>query len=235
MTWSLVARDSTSGAFGIAVATRFFAVGALCPHGEGGIGALCTQALMNPTYGPHGLRLLRESVPAQSVVDVLTQSDPGRAARQLHVQDAAGRIAAYTGAECVPWCGHAIHDGFSVAGNMLTGPEVIAETVRAYEAAREVPFPRRLIAALKAGEAAGGDKRGRQSAALKIFTTEEYPALDLRVDDHGDPLAELERLEAVSRERFVHFAKFLATRASPGGVWDRAVIDAEIARATAAK
>ncbi|MFZ5540683.1 MAG: DUF1028 domain-containing protein [Pseudomonadota bacterium] len=232
MTWSIVARDPATGAFGVAVATRFFAVGALCPHGEGGIGALCTQALINPTFGPRGIRLLREGVAAQMVVDALIASDPGRAARQLHVQDSAGRIAAYTGADCVPWCGHALHAGFSVAGNMLAGPEVIAETARAYEAAGELPFPRRLIAALKAGEAAGGDKRGKQSAALRIFTTEEYPALDLRVDDHPDPLAELARLEAVSRERFVHFAKFFATRNSPGGVWDRAVIEAEIARAS---
>jgi uncharacterized Ntn-hydrolase superfamily protein len=235
MTWSLVARDPATGAFGIAVATRFFAVGALCPHGDGGVGALSTQALINPTYGPRALRLLREGVPAQTVVDVLTQSDPGREARQLHVLDAAGRIAAYTGRACVPWCGHAIHAGFSVAGNMLTGPEVIEASARAFETAANLPFPRRLIAALKAGEAAGGDKRGRQSAALKIYTSEEYPALDLRVDDHADPLAELERLEAVSRERFVHFAKFFATRASPGGVWDRDFINAEIERTTAPK
>jgi uncharacterized Ntn-hydrolase superfamily protein len=174
-------------------------------------------------------------VPAQTVVDLLTGSDPGRAARQLHVQDAAGRIAAFTGEACVPWCGQAIHEGFSVAGNMLAGPEVIGETARVFAAAADLPLPRRLIAALKAGEAAGGDKRGRQSAALKIYGTEEYPALDLRVDDHADPLAELERLEAVSRERFVHFARFFATRASPGGVWDREFINAEIERATAAK
>ena len=231
MTWSIIARDPASGAFGIAVATRFFAAGALCPHGDGGVGALATQALINPTYGPRGLRLLREGLAAQSVVDALTQADPGRAARQLHVQDAAGRIAAYTGAECVPWCGHAIHETFSVAGNMLAGPQVLGETARAYDANAELPFPRRLIAALKAGEAAGGDKRGKQSAALKIFTTEEYPALDLRVDDHADPLAELERLEAVSRERFVHFARFFATRDSPG-VWDRDTINAEIERRT---
>jgi uncharacterized Ntn-hydrolase superfamily protein len=235
MTWSLVARDPATGAFGIAVATRFFAVGALCPHGDGGVGALCTQALINPTYGPRGLRLLREGVPAQAVVEVLTQSDPGRAARQLHVQDATGRSAAYTGESCVPWCGHAIYEGFSVAGNMLTDPEVIEETARAFAFAVDLSFPCRLITALKAGEAAGGDKRGKQSAALKIYTSEEYPALDLRVDDHVDPLAELERLEAVSRERFVHFAKFFATRSSPGGVWDREFINAEIERATAAK
>jgi uncharacterized Ntn-hydrolase superfamily protein len=232
MTWSIVARDPATGAFGVAVATRFFAVGALCPHADGGVGALATQALINPTFGPRGLRLLREGVPAAAVAQVLVGSDPGRATRQLHVQDAHGSIAVHTGEACVPWCGHAVHEGFSVAGNMLAGPQVIEVTARAYRDGADLPFPRRLLAALKAGEAAGGDKRGRQSAALRIHTTEEYPALDLRVDDHADPLAELERLEAVSRERFVHFARFFATRADPGGTWDRTVIDAAIARAT---
>jgi uncharacterized Ntn-hydrolase superfamily protein len=232
MTWSIVARDPGSGAFGVAIATRFFAVGALCPHADGGVGALASQALMNPTYGPRGLRLLREGVPAPDVVRLLTQSDPGSDARQLHVQDAAGRIGTHTGPACIGWCGHAVHDGFSVAGNMLAGEEVLAETARAYMESAHLPFAQRLIAAMKAGEAAGGDKRGKQSAALRIVTTEEYPALDLRVDDHADPLAELTRLEEVSRERFVHFAKFFATRDNPGGEWDRAVIEAEIARAT---
>ncbi|MGE5337915.1 MAG: DUF1028 domain-containing protein, partial [Gemmatimonadota bacterium] len=209
--------------------------GALCAHADGGVGALSTQALVNPTYGPRGLRLLREGVPAATVVEVLTGADPGAAARQLHVQDAQGRIAAFTGEQCVPWCGHAIHDGFSVAGNMLAGPRVIEETARAYREAASLPFAPRLIAALRAGEAAGGDKRGKQSAALRVFGTEEYPLLDLRVDDHADPLAELERLETVSRERFVHFAKFFATRNSPGGVWDRDFINAEIERVTSAR
>ena len=141
MTWSIVARHPETGAFGVAVATRFFAVGALCPHALGGVGALATQALINPTYGPRGLRLLREGVPARTVVDVLTESDEGRATRQLHVQDATGSIAAYTGDACVPWCGHVIRARFSVAGNMLTGPEVIAETARAYEESATLPFP----------------------------------------------------------------------------------------------
>jgi uncharacterized Ntn-hydrolase superfamily protein len=232
MTWSLVARDPATGAFGIAVATRFFAVGALCPHGDGGVGALASQALMNPTYGPRALRLLREGLGAAQVVAALIDTDPGRAARQLHVHDARGGIAVHTGGECIDWCGHAVHEGCSVAGNMLAGAQVLDETAAAYSASSALPFARRLIAALQAGERAGGDKRGRQSAALKIFTTEEYPALDLRVDDHADPLAELARLETVSRERFVHFARFFATRTSPGGVWDRAVIETEIGRAT---
>jgi uncharacterized Ntn-hydrolase superfamily protein len=232
MTWSIVARDPRTGAFGVAVATRFFAVGAVCPFVDGGVGAIATQALINPTYGTRGLRMMREGVPARLVVESLVGGDPGQATRQLHVQDARGGIAAHTGADCIPWCGHAVHDGFSVAGNMLAGPEVIAETARVYASNADLPFPRRLIAALKAGEAAGGDKRGKQSAALRIHTTEEYPSLDLRVDDHPDPLAELERLERVSRERFVHFAKFFATRTDPGGTFDRAVIEAAIAAAT---
>ena len=235
MTWSIVARDPSTGAFGIAVATRFFAVGALCPHGAGGIGALATQALINPLYGPRGLQLLREGLPAEMVVEALTEADPGRVARQVHLQDATGRISAHTGNECVPWCGHVIHAGFSVAGNMLAGGGVIEETARAYVENATLSFPRRLILALKGGEAAGGDKRGKQSAALKIYSTEEYPALDIRVDDHFDPLTELDRLETVSRERFVPFAAFLPTRDAPGGVWDRAVIEAAIARATAAR
>jgi len=230
MTWSIVARDPATGAFGVAVATRFFAVGALCPAVDGGVGALATQALINPIFGPRGLRLLRDRIPARQVLEALLASDPGAAARQLHVQDAEGGSAAFTGEACVPWCGHAMHDGFSVAGNMLAGPEVLAETARAYTEAAALPFARRLIEAMQAGEAAGGDRRGKQSAALRIHTTEEYPALDVRVDDHADPLAELERLERVSRERFVHFARFLATRDRPGGTWDRASIEAGIER-----
>lgn len=233
MTWSLVARDPHSGAFGVAVATRFFAVGALCSHADGGVGALATQALINPTFGPRGLRLLREGLSAQQVLQVLIQSDPGREVRQLHVRDASGGHAVHTGADCVPWCGHLLGDGFSVAGNMLAGPQVLEETARAYADHAQRPFAQRLILALQAGEAGGGDKRGKQSAALRIHTTEEYPSLDLRVDDHADPLAELARLEAVSRERFVHFARFFATRESPGGTWSRAVIEAAIAHAEA--
>ncbi len=232
MTWSIIARDPRTNAFGVAISTRFFAVGALCPHAAGGVGALSTQALVNPTYGPNGLRQLAHGVPAADVVARLIAQDEGRAHRQLHVIDSAGRIAAHTGAECIDWCGHLAGDGYSVAGNMLAGAAVIEETARAYAANAGQPFAERLIRALEAGEAAGGDKRGRQSAALVIHTTEEYPALSLRVDDHPDPLAELRRLEAKSRERFVHFVKFMPRRDAPSGVFDRAVIEAEIARQT---
>jgi uncharacterized Ntn-hydrolase superfamily protein len=235
MTWSIVARDEASGAMGIAVSTKFFAVGARVPAIEVGAGAIASQALTNPLYRRRGLALLREGVPAQDVVRLLREPDAGREHRQVHIMDREGRFAAHTGAECVCWCGHLIGATFSVAGNMLAGPQVIAETARAYEAQAALPFPRRLIAALKAGEAAGGDKRGKQAAALLIYSTEEYSDLDLRVDDHTDPLAELERLERVSRERWTHFRRFLPNRNDPSGVFDRDVINAEIDKALAAE
>src|SRR4051812_18783272 len=175
MTWSIIARDPANGAYGIAIASKFFAVGAICPHGEGGVGALSTQSLPNPLWGYRGMRLLREGMPAQAVVEHLTLPDAGAQLRQLHVHDAAGGIAVHTGTRCVDWCGHIVREGLSVAGNMLAGPDVVAATAQAFETSAERSFARRLIAAMCAGEAAGGDKRGKQSAALVIWTTEEYP------------------------------------------------------------
>jgi len=233
MTWSIIATDSVSGQIGIAVATRFFAVGALVPHIAAGCGAIATQALVNPYYGIDGLKLLRERRSPDDVMAALLDADPGRDSRQLHVIDVNGRIAAHTGKDCVDWCGHLEGHGFSIAGNMLAGEAVLAETAKAYAASDSLSFAQRLIAALKAGEAVGGDKRGKQSAALLIHGQEEWPALDLRVDDHTDPLAELERLERVSRARWVHFRNFLPTRQNPAGVTDRATIDTGIEKAIA--
>src|SRR5262249_42550899 len=165
MTWSIIARDKATGCFGIAVATRFFAVGARVPFIAAGVGAIATQALVNPFYGTNGLRLLRDGMTADAVANALVATDDGRDHRQIHVMDAGGRIAGHTGAACVDWAGHLAGDGFSVAGNMLAGAQVLDETVAAYVAGGGTPFPRRLIVAMLAGEAAGGDKRGKQSAA----------------------------------------------------------------------
>ena len=233
MTWSIIARDDATGQFGIAVATRFFAVGARVPHIAAGIGGIATQALSNPYYGIDGVKLLREGRTPRDIVETLTAADTGRESRQLHIMDAAGRVAAHTGSECVDWCGHLKGNGFSIAGNMLAGARVLDDTAKAYIANQKLPFARRLIAAMRAGEAAGGDKRGKQSAALLIYGDEEWSYLDLRVDDHTDPLAELERLEAVSRERWVHFRKYLPTRKNPSGVTDRATIDSGVEAAIA--
>jgi uncharacterized Ntn-hydrolase superfamily protein len=233
MTWSIIARDDATGQFGIAVATRFFAVGARVPHIAAGIGGIATQALSNPYYGIDGVKLLREGRTPRDIVETLTAADAGRESRQLHIMDGAGRIASHTGAECVDWCGHLKGNGFSIAGNMLAGARVLDDTAKAYIANQKLPFARRLIAAMRAGEAAGGDKRGKQSAALLIHGEEEWSLLDLRVDDHKDPLAELERLEAVSRERWVHFRKYLPTRKNPSGITDRATIDSGVEAAIA--
>jgi uncharacterized Ntn-hydrolase superfamily protein len=232
MTWSIIARDP-SGAFGVAVASKFFAVGAICPHGEGGVGALSTQSLPNPLWGYRGMRLLREGMPAQAVLDHLIKPDVGAELRQFHVHDAAGGIAVHTGTRCIDWCGHVVRPGISVAGNMLAGPDVVSATADTFETSTEKSFVRRLIAAMKAGEAKGGDRRGKQSAALVIWTTEEYPAVSLRVDDHPDPLAELERLESIGRQRLFHYVKFMPSRTNPSGTLEREVIEAGIAKAVA--
>jgi len=234
MTWSIVARDA-SGALGVIVASRFFAVGALCPHAHSGVGALSTQALVNPLYGARGLALLAQGNTPADVVRMLTFADAGREHRQVHLIDAEGNIAAYTGVECIEWCGQIAGDSFSVAGNMLAGPQVIEDTGQRYDAGRELPFAERLIAAMEAGEAAGGDKRGKQAVALLICTTEAYPALDLRVDDHPDPLAELNRLYLKSLERFQPFVACLPTHSRPAGVTDRSTIEGEIQRFQAAR
>jgi len=233
MTWSIIARDDATGQFAIAVATRFFAVGAHVPHIAARVGGIATQALVNPYYGIDGVKLLREGRAPADIIQTLIAADAGHRSRQVHILDARLRIAAHTGKDCVGWCGHLEGDGFSIAGNMLAGARVLDDTAEAYVANTSLPFARRLIAAMRAGEAAGGDKRGRQSAALLIYGEEDWSDLDLRVDDHADPLAELERLEAVSRERWVHFRKFLPTRRNPAGITDRAAIDAGIEAAIA--
>ena len=235
MTWSIIAKDSATGQIGIAVATKFFAVGALVPHIAPRIGGIATQALVNPYYGIDGLKLLREGKSPQDILASLIGADGGAETRQLHIMDASGRIAAHTGRECIDWRGHLDGDGFSIAGNMLAGGRVLEDTARVFVDNASLPFSRRLLAAMRAGEAAGGDKRGKQSAALLIHDTEDWPALDLRVDDHPDPLAELERLEQASRERWAHFRQFLPSRANPAGITDRAIIDAGVEAARASE
>ena len=227
MTWSILARDS-EGRFGVAIASRFFAVGALCVHTRRGVGALSTQALMNPLYGAAGLALLQEGRSAAGVVATLAQADAGQAQRQLHVLPAVGPAAAHTGAACVDWCGHLLFDNFSVAGNMLAGPQVLRATADAFIASAGRPLAERLIAAMSAGEAAGGDKRGKQSAALRIHGDEDYAELDLRVDDHAEPMQEMARLYDVSLQRFQPFIACLAGRHSASGELERSRIEARI-------
>jgi uncharacterized Ntn-hydrolase superfamily protein len=233
VTWSIIARDERTGRIGIIVATRFFAVGAMVPHIQTGTGAIASQAFVNPLYGPLGLGLLRAGLSASAAVSALTAADAGREHRQLHVMDGRGGFAAYTGAACIDWCGHALRENYSVAGNMLAGPAVLADTIRGYDDHVGLPLGRRLIAAMRAGEAAGGDKRGKQSAALLIHDQEDYPLYDLRVDDHPDPLAELARLEMIARERWVHFRRHMPGRRTFSGLIDRDNLESLIAASIA--
>jgi uncharacterized Ntn-hydrolase superfamily protein len=228
MTWSIIARDETTGRFGIAVATKFFAVGSRVPYIASGFGAIATQALVNPYYGIDGLKLLREGKGPREIVETLIAADAGQGSRQLHIMDATGHIASHTGKDCVDWCGHVEGDGFSIAGNMLAGPQVLDETAKAYSYANELPFAQRLIAALFAGEAAGGDKRGKQAAALRVHRHEAYPSLDLRVDDHDEPIVELRRLQEKSLERFQAFVACLARRDDPVGLLHRDEIERRV-------
>lgn len=201
MTFSIVGRDDSGRSFGVAVASKFLAVGAAVPAASAGAGALATQAMANLRYRPDGLLLLGDGVAATDVVPALTRDDDGRTHRQLGVVDRDGGSGSFTGIDCIPWAGHRNGPGYAVQGNCLTGPEVVAEAERAWHDSAGAPsLARRLLDALAAGDAAGGDKRGRQSAALLVvapgagYGGGSDVAVDLRVDDHPSPVVELERL-----------------------------------------
>lgn len=234
MTYSIVVREAATGHLGVAVASRFFAVGALVPHLRAGVGAIATQAFCSPLYGTDGIALLAGGASAEEALAAMTARDEGRASRQVHMIDADGRSAAFTGDKCIDWAGHRVGDSVSVAGNMLAGPRVVEDTLEAYQDNPGLPLVERLLVAMDAGERAGGDKRGRQSAALMIVHGEAYPWLDIRTDDHADPLAELRRLYAVAQERYLLFAKTMPTAANVSGLLDRSGIDREIAAREAA-
>ena len=229
MTWSIVAREPETGHLAIAVATRFFAVGSIVPHIRGGIGAVATQAFASPLYGIDGLAMLASGHAPGEILETLSARDEGREQRQFHLIDGKGNNAAFTGTKCIDWAGHLVDDNVSVAGNMLAGPQVIAETLATFKKTEGKPLAERLLEAMRAGEYAGGDKRGKQSAALVIHRDQDYAWLNIRVDDSADPLAELERLYAVAQERYLHVAETMPTRQNPSGMIDRREIDEKIA------
>ena len=229
MTYSLIAKDA-DGSIGLIVASKFFACGAVVPYVSGNV-AVASQAFCNPIWGTEGRTRLMTGESAKQVLEELVAHDEGCAIRQAHMMDTQGNFAAHTGEQCVDWAGHILGDGHSVAGNMLAGPRVIEATSEAYLANATLPFAERLLVAMVAGEQAGGDARGRQAAGLIIHRGEEHPWLDLRADDHADPLAELARLWDVAQERYVHFAKGMATadRFSGDSTRDRITADIEAA------
>ena len=210
MTFSIVAWDPDApegSEWGVAVASKFLAAGSVVPWARAGAGAVATQALANVTYGPRGLDLLESGTPANEVIDILTSADDGSEHRQVGVVDAAGRSATFTGAECLEWADGRTGDGYTCQGNILTGPEVVDAMVDAFESAAG-DLSEKLVAALLAGDSAGGDSRGRQAAGIFIvrqgggYLGDSDVAVDLRVDDHEDPVPELERLLSIHRLLF---------------------------------
>jgi uncharacterized Ntn-hydrolase superfamily protein len=199
-TYSICACDLAAGRWGVATQSKFLAVGSVVPWAEPHVGAVATQAYANPRYGPEGLALLREGLSAEEAVERLTSADEGRAHRQLGIVDREGRAATYTGEECHAWAGGRTGEGYAAQGNILVSAATVDALAETFESSTGRPLAERLLDCLDAAEAAGGDSRGRQSAALLVVEREGgYASLsdvlvDLRVDDHPDPLVELRRI-----------------------------------------
>jgi uncharacterized Ntn-hydrolase superfamily protein len=206
-TYSIVACDLDAAQWGVAVQSKFLAVGSVVPWGEPGAGAVATQSYANPRYGPDGLALLRRGRSAQEVVDELTAADDGRAHRQVGVVDANGGAATFTGESCQDWAGGRTGDGYAAQGNILVSAATVDALADTFEESRG-PLAERLLAALAAGQAAGGDSRGQQSAALLVVERDGgYAGLsdtlvDLRIDDHERPIEELHRLYGIHQALF---------------------------------
>ncbi len=225
MTWSIVAHDPNSGAFAVAVATKAFAVGASCPFVRAGVGAVSTQSMTNRYLGPAILDAMARGLPPAAAIEGALVGDAGRGIRQVHAVDRLGRTAAWTGANCVDWCGSVSAGGVSVAGNMLAGEPTVTATLADWKANRTLPMPDRLMSAMLAGEAAGGDRRGKQSAAMVMVTTEDFPDLNLRVDDQAEPLQELRRLLTIWKT--IPRLGTAPSKADPSGLTDLDAIEAE--------
>jgi uncharacterized Ntn-hydrolase superfamily protein len=226
MTWSIVAHDPTTGAFGVAVATCSFAVGANCPFLRSGVGAVSTQSITNRYLGPAILDLMERGLGPAAAIEKALAVDEGRHLRQVHAVDRNGRSAAWTGRHCVECCGDRAGDHFSVAGNMLAATEVVAATFDTFQARNDLDLPERLLCALEAGQARGGDRRGQQSAAMMLTTIEDCPDLNIRVDDHREPLPELRRLLGIWRGQWAHRKAWAPTKANPSGSTDLDAIEA---------
>lgn len=227
MTYSIVAKDPQTGETGIAVASRFFACGVQVPWLSAG-SAVASQAFVNPLWGVEGLHRLDAGEAPAAILNDFVKRDKGQAIRQAHFLAPDGQMIQHTGADCVPWAGHVSAPLVSVAGNMLTGPEVVQNTLTSFQANADLPLAERLLIAMEAGDAAGGDKRGRQAAGLVVHAGQPYSSIDIRADDHSNPLAELRRLLAVSKERYALFSKAMATTDNFSGMTDRAPLDKAI-------
>jgi len=219
-TFSITARCERTGMIGVAVATKLPAVGAVCPFAKAGVGAICSQARLNPYFGMNGLNLLQQGLSAPETLEQLLAQDEGRVRRQVAIVDSEGHAAAFTGEEAEDWKGHLTGPNYAVAGNRLFGFAVIKAMADIFQSEADQELPERLLRALEGGQAVGGDKLGKQSAALYVVHTEDYGYVDLRVDEHADPVAELRRIYGVAESELFCFRKLYPTKANPAGDWD---------------
>jgi uncharacterized Ntn-hydrolase superfamily protein len=226
MTWSIIAHDAATGAFAVAVATKNLAVGSTVPHLRAGVGAVATQSIANRYLGPAVLDAMERGLTPDAAIAEAVGADAGRGLRQVHAIDRFGRSAAWTGENCVMWCGSVTGPAVTVAGNMLANADVVPATLAAFLALPDTMLPERLMAAMLAGDEAGGDRRGRQSAAMVLTTTEDFPDLNLRVDDHATPLLELQRVLGIWRRDRAPLLGNMPRKADPAGVIDLDAIEA---------
>lgn len=218
-TYSLVARCAATNQIGVAVATAMPAVGSNGAWIRSGIGAIASQSWVNPYLGIDGLAALASGMHADATLETVLAQDPRREYRQLGVVDATGRVAAFTGDQCTEAAGHITGTGFVVMGNMLTGTDVLDAMADEFQAA-EGDLAERLMRGLLAGTRMGGDRRGKQSAALRVYGCEEYPLIDVRVDEHREPVPELSRVLSVVRSQLTPFVAMFPTRTNPGGTFN---------------
>jgi uncharacterized Ntn-hydrolase superfamily protein len=225
MTFSIVAHCPRTRMLGVAVATAVPAVGSICPYVKTGVGSVSTQSWVNPYLAIDALRMMEEGSSGPAALDAVMAADAAREVRQIGVVDAHGRSAAWSGNECTDWFGQIVEPHFAVQGNMLVSAATIEQMAKAFRASAELDLAERLMRAMEAGDAAGGDKRGRQSVALKVHHMEDYPLLDLRVDEHAHPVAELRRVFGIAKLQLLPFVQGMPTRSQPGAAAPQAVVE----------
>ena len=216
MTYSIAARCPRTGMLGVAVATAVPAVGSMCPYVKAGVAAVSTQSWVNPYLAIDALRLIEAGESGPNALEAVMAEDEGRDLRQVGLVDARGRSAAWSGKGCTAWFGEIVESDLAVQGNMLVGAATLEAMAAAFRGSESLDLAERLMLSLEAGEAAGGDKRGRQSASLKVHHVEDYAWLDLRVDEHHHPVAELRRVYAIARLQLLPFVQGMPTRTGRG-------------------
>ncbi len=223
MTFSIVARCPRTGMLGVATASKALAAGGIVPYCRAGVGAIASQSFANPYLGIDGLTLLEQGLTSERALEKLIEGDRGRDLRQVAIVDRDGHTAAYTGANCVSWAGQVEGGGYVCLGNILAGEEVVKAMARAFEVSVDEELPERLLLVLAAGQEAGGDRRGRQSAGMYVVHTEEYPYCDLRVDDHPDPIPELRRVFEVFQREEAPFLPMMPRRDDYTPQWEATI------------